>query len=57
MLTSGRPILHLKEVSAQAFVMQKKFGTADFFQYFTQRPSRAWGKGQWHTYPLKKLKY
>jgi len=42
MLPSTAPILHLKEVSAQASVLQRKFGAADFFQYFTQGPSRAW---------------
>ena len=42
MLPSTAPILHLKEVPAQAHVPQRKSGAADFFQYFTQRPSRAW---------------
>ena len=42
MLPSTAPILHLKEVPAQAYVLERKFGAADFFQYFTQRPSRAW---------------
>ena len=42
MLPSTAPILHLKEVSTQASVLERKSGAADFFQYFTQRPSRAW---------------
>lgn len=42
MLPSTAPILHLKEVPAQAPVAQQKSGTGGFFQYFTQRPSRAW---------------
>jgi hypothetical protein len=42
MLPSTAPILHLKEVPAQASVPQRKSGAADFFQYFTQGPSRAW---------------
>jgi hypothetical protein len=42
MLPSTAPILHLKEVLAEPSVPQRKIGAADFFQYFTQRPSRAW---------------
>ena len=42
MLPSTAPILHLKEVPAQASVPQRKSGARGFFQYFTQRPSRAW---------------
>lgn len=45
MLPSTAPILHLKEVPGQASVPQRKFGAGDFFQYFTQRPSRAWVGG------------
>ena len=41
MLPSTAPILHLKEVPAQASVSQREFGAGGFFQYFTQRPSRA----------------
>ena len=49
MLPSTAPILHLKEVPAQASVPQRKSGAANFFQYFTQRPSRAWvGRGARH---------
>jgi len=42
MLSSTAPILHLKEVPAEPSVPQRKIGAADFFQYFTQRSSRAW---------------
>ncbi len=42
MLPSTAPILHVKEVAAQASVPKRKFGAGGFFQYFTQRPSRAW---------------
>lgn len=42
MLPSTAPILHVKEVAAQASVPKRKSGAADFFQYFTQNDSRAW---------------
>jgi hypothetical protein len=42
MLPSTALILHLKEGPAQASVLQRKSGAGGFFQYFTQRPSRAW---------------
>ena len=40
MLPSTAPIPQLKEVRAQASVPERKSGAADFFQYFTQGPSR-----------------
>jgi hypothetical protein len=41
MLHSSAAHRQLKEVSEQLFVIKRKLGVTDFFQYFTQRPSRA----------------